>query len=47
MAGLDAECPACGWGGDVRPGTPYPAMLRCPDCDTEFPEDSQPLLGVL
>lgn len=49
MAGLDAECPICGYLGDVRPGTPYPAQLECPECGETFHEDAEPipLLGVL
>lgn len=40
MVGLDVECPACGRMGDVRPGTPYPARVKCPDCGCVFLEDA-------
>lgn len=49
MVGLDAECPECGYLGDVRPGIPYPALIECPECGAKFHEDAdnEPLLGVI
>lgn len=35
---MDVECPDCGRLGDVRPGTPWPSMIRCPDCGAVFAE---------
>lgn len=35
---MDVECPSCGRLGDAKPGTPYPARLKCPDCGAIFLE---------
>lgn len=35
---MDVQCPVCGHVGDVRPGTPFPAVLQCPDCGAVFQE---------